>query len=44
MTDKMTDNMIENEQQTTNQAQTGINEECNDNFMSFLVYSFMKNM
>ena len=44
MTDKITDKMTDGSQNRTNQNIDEINKECNDSFMSFLVYSFMKNM
>lgn len=44
MTDKITDKMTETGQSKTNQHENQVNKECNDSFMSFLVYSFMKNM
>jgi len=44
MTDKITDKMTEDSQNTTNQSDNEVNKECNDSFMSFIVYSFMKNM
>ena len=44
MTDKITDKMTETGQSKTNQHESQVNKECNDSFMSFLVYSFMKNM
>ena len=40
----MADRITESDQQRSSYAQCENNEECNDNFMSFLVYSFMKNM
>ena len=44
MTDKMADQITESDQKRSNYGQCENNEECNDSFMSFLVYSFMKNM
>ena len=47
MTDKMADQMTESDQKRSDSGQIALcenNEECNDSFMSFLVYSFMKNM
>ena len=40
----MADRITESDQQRSSHAQFAENGECNDNFMSFLVYSFMKNM
>ena len=40
----MADRITESDQKRSSHAQFAENEECNDNFMSFLVYSFMKNM
>ena len=44
MTDKITDKMTDGSQNRTNQSDDEVNKECNDSFMSFIVYSFMKNM
>ena len=44
MTDKMADQITDSEQKRSSHAQCEENKECNDSFMSFLVYSFMKNM
>ena len=44
MTDRITDKMTEDSHNRTNQSDNEVNKECNDSFMSFIVYSFMKNM
>ena len=44
MTDKMADQITDSEQKRSSHAQCEENKEYNDSFMSFLVYSFMKNM
>ena len=44
MTDEITDKMSEGVENITNQGKNEVIEDCNDSFLSFLVYSFMKNM